>query len=178
VFRGHAFRERVAAAEDRGRRAGTRAKRPGCYTSPRGNDDDEATRDALPGCGEKVTPEQRLEQYRYNHEIFPVAAKTLYDAEGQPTLLVDLQVANQGGEALEHLTVLVQVFGPGGEEKASQRVTLDLSGVQPGIGARVSALLPGIELLDDDEVTVELETGLSPEDLRGLPEYAAVSEVS
>ena len=132
----------------------------------------------LPGCGEKVTPEQRLEQYRYNHEIFPVAAKTLYDAEGQPTLLVDLQVANQGGEALEHLTVLVQVFGPGGEEKSSKRVTLDLSGVQPGIGARVSALLPGVELLDDDEVTVELETGLSPEDLRGLPEYAAVAEVS
>ncbi len=130
----------------------------------------------LPGCGEKVTPEQRLVRLRYNHEIIPVAAKTLYDADGQPTLLVDLQVVNQGGETLEHLTVLVQVYGPGGEEKTSQRVTLDLSGVQPGIGARVSALLPGVELLDDDEVTVELEHGLSPEDLRGLPEYAAVSE--
>jgi hypothetical protein len=130
----------------------------------------------LPGCGEKVTPEQRLEQLRYNHEIIPVATTTLYDAEGAPTLLIDLQVVNQGGRSLEHLTVLVQVFGPVGEEKASQRVTLDLSGVQPGIGARVSALLPGVELLDDDEVTVELEHGLSPEDLRGLPEYAAVSE--
>jgi hypothetical protein len=72
----------------------------------------------------------------------------------------------------------VQVFGPDGEEKTSQRVTLDLSGVRPGIGARVSALLPGVELLDDDEVTVELEHGLSPEDLRALPEYAAVSEAS
>jgi hypothetical protein len=132
----------------------------------------------LPGCGEKVTPEQRLEQLRYNHEIFPVAAKTLYDAEGQPTLLVDLQVANQGGVPLDNLTILVQVFGPGGEEKSSQRVTLDLSGVQPGIGARVSALLPGVELLDDDEVTVELELGLSSEDLRGLPDYAAVADVS
>jgi hypothetical protein len=132
----------------------------------------------LPGCGEKVTPEQRLEGLRYNHEIFPVAAKTLYDAEGNPTLLVDLQVANQGGVQLDNLTILVQVFGPGGEEKVSKRVTLDLSGVQPGIGARVSALLPGVELLDDDEVTVELELGLSSEDLRGLPEYAAVSDVS
>jgi len=130
----------------------------------------------LPGCGEKVTPEQRLAQLRYNHEIYPVAAKTLYGEEGEPSLLVDLQVANQGGVALEHLTVLVQVYGPDGEQKTSKRVTLDLSGVQPGIGARVSALLPGVELLDDDEVTVELEQGLSPEDLRGLPEYAAVSE--
>jgi hypothetical protein len=132
----------------------------------------------LPGCGEKVTPEQRLEAARYNHEIIPVAAKTLYDTEGAPTLLIDLQVINQGGVVLEHLTVLVQVFGPDGEEKTSQRVTLDLSGVRPGIGARVSALLPGVELLDDDEVTVELEHGLSVEDLRALPEYAAVSEVS
>ena len=132
----------------------------------------------LPGCGEKVTPEQRLEAARYNHEIIPVAAKTLYDAEGAPTLLIDLQVINQGGVALEHLTVLVQVFGPDGEEKTSQRVTLDLSGVRPGIGARVSALLPGVELLDDDEVTVELEHGLSIEDLRALPEFAAVSDVS
>jgi hypothetical protein len=102
----------------------------------------------LPSCGEKVTPEQRLEAARYNHEIIPVAAKTLYDAEGAPTLLIDLQVINQGGVALEHLTVLVQVFGPDGEEKTSQRVTLDLSGVRPGIGARVSALLPGVELLE------------------------------
>jgi hypothetical protein len=132
----------------------------------------------LPGCGEKVTPEQRLEAARYNHEIIPVAAKTLYDTEGAPTLLIDLQVINQGGVVLEHLTVLVQVFGPDGEEKTSQRVTLDLSGVRPGIGARVSALLPGVELLDDDEVTVELEHGLSIEDLRALPEYAAVSEAS
>ncbi len=130
----------------------------------------------LPGCGERVTPEQRLEAARYNHEIIPVAAKTLYDAEGAPTLLIDLQVVNQGGVELGNLTVLVQVFGPDGEEKASQRVTLDLSGVRPGIGARVSASLPGVELLDDDEVTVELEHGLSPDDLRGLPEYAAVSE--
>ena len=37
-------------------------------------------------------------------------------------------------------------------------------------------MLPGVELLDEDEVTVELEHGLSIEDLRGLPEYAAVAE--
>ena len=51
----------------------------------------------LPGCGEKVTPAQRLVQMRYNHEIIPVAAKTLYDPEGAPTLLIGLQFGNQGG---------------------------------------------------------------------------------
>lgn len=132
----------------------------------------------LSGCGEKLTPEQRLENIRYQHEIYPVAAKTLYDADGNPTLLVDLQVANQGGEALSNLTVLVTVLGPDGAQKNQQRVTLDMEGVRPGIGARVSAALPGVELLDDDEVTVELENGLPPETLRGLPEYAEVAGAS
>ena len=129
----------------------------------------------LVGCGEEVPPEQRLAQIRNNHEIFPVAAKTMYDAEGNPTLLVDLQVANQGGVPLDMLTVLVKVMDPSGNTKNSERVTLDLEGVQPGIGARVSASLPGVELLDDDEVTVELESNLSPAELRSLPEFQLVT---
>jgi len=129
----------------------------------------------LVGCRKEVPPEQRLAQIRYNHEIFPVAAKTMYDAEGNPTLLVDLQVANQGGVPLSMLTVLVKVLDPKGKIKNAERVTLDLEGVRPGIGARVSASLPGVELLDEDEVTVELESNLSPEDLRQLPEFAEIS---
>jgi hypothetical protein len=132
----------------------------------------------LPGCGDKETPEQRLERLRYNHEIYPVAAKTLYGPEGEPTLLVDLQVANQGSEALDKLTVLVRVLDATGTEKDTRRVTLDMSGVRPGIGARVSATLPGVELLDEDEVTVELETNLPPEILHELPEFAEVASVS
>ena len=129
----------------------------------------------LAGCGKDIPPEQRLENIRYNHEIYPVAAKTLYDADGNPTLLVDLQVANQGGEALANLTVLVTVLGPDGAVKNQERVTLDMEGVRPGIGARVSAALPGVELLDEDEVTVELEHGLPAETLRTLPEFAEVA---
>lgn len=130
------------------------------------------------GCGDKETPEQKVERLRYNHEIYPVAAKTLYGPEGQPTLLVDLQVANQGTEALDKLTVMVRVLDFTGAEKESRRVTLDMTGVRPGVGARVSAALPGVELFDDEEVTVELETNLSPEVLHELPEFAEVAGVN
>ena len=133
---------------------------------------------AVLGCGEKETPEQKVERLRYNHEIYPVAAKTLFDAEGNPTLLVDLQVANQGTEPLSKLSVLVRVLDPTGAEKDRRRVTLDMSDVRPGVGARVSATLPGVELLEEDEVMVELETNLSLEILQGLPEYAEVAGVS
>ena len=132
----------------------------------------------LSACGDKETPEQRVERIRYNHEIYPVATKTLFGAEGEPMLLVDLQVANRGGDVIENLTVLIQVFGHEGAEKNSQRVTLDLSGIPRGTGMRVSATLPGVELLDDDEVRVELEHGLPPEVLHEFPEYAEVAGVS
>jgi len=132
----------------------------------------------LPACGDKETPEQRVERIRYNHEIYPVATKTLYSAEGEPTLLVDLEVANKGSDVIDNLTVLIQVFGPDGEQKNSQRVTLDLSDIPRGTGMRVSATLPGVELLEGDEVRVELEHGLSPEVLHDFPEYAEVAGVS
>ena len=129
-------------------------------------------------CGPEETPEQRLERLRYNHEIYPVATKTLYSAEGEPTLLVDLEVANKGSDVIDNLTVLIQVFGPDGEQKNSQRVTLDLSDIPRGTGMRVSATLPGVELLEGHEVRVELEHGLPPEVLHDFPEYAEVAGVS
>jgi len=132
----------------------------------------------LPGCGEKETPEQRLERLRYNHEIIPVAATTMYGEEGQSTLLVDLQVTNKGSDPLQKLTVLVRVLDPTGAEKHRGRLTLDMTDVRPGIGARVSVKMDGVELLEEDEVMVELETNLPPEVLHELPEWTEVASVS
>ncbi len=132
----------------------------------------------LPACGPKPTPEQILEKARYNHEIIPVGANTIFSEDGEPTLLIDLQVTNKGGIVLEHLTVLVLVRGEGGVEKASRRVTLDLGDARPGIGTRVSASLPGIALDETDEVTVELEHDLPPDVLHGLPEFRDVENLS
>jgi hypothetical protein len=123
-------------------------------------------------CGEEETPEQRLERLRSRHEIFPVGTTTIRDADGHPTLLVDVQVANQGTEPLSQLTVLIRVRGAGGAERLSQRVTLDMAGVRPGIGERRTALVPGFELAEDDEILVELEANLPIDQLRSLPEYA------
>jgi hypothetical protein len=130
---------------------------------------------ALTACGRKETPEQRLERLRYNHEIYPVGATTLHDDEGNPTLLVDLNVANQGTEPLSGLTVLVQVTGPDGAERLSQRVTVPLKDLRPGIGRQQDVRIPGFELGDDDELTVTIEPNLTPEELHSLPEWKDVA---
>lgn len=132
----------------------------------------------LVSCGQKETPEQRTERLRSRHEIYPAGVTTVYDADGQPQLVVDVQVANQGTEPLSHLTVLVKVLGQEGTPRVSQRVTLDLSDVRPGIGERRTAIVEGVALEESDEVFVELEANLPTDVLRGLPEYAEVAGVN
>ena len=130
---------------------------------------------SLTACGPEETPEQRLERLRYNHEIYPVGTTTLHDDEDNPTLLVDLNVANQGTEPLTNLTVLIRVKGGLGNERLSQRVTVPLDDLRPGIGRQQDVRIEGFALEEDDEITVEIESNLAPEVLRTLPEFADVS---
>ena len=130
---------------------------------------------SLTACGPEETPEQRLERLRYKHEIYPVGTTTLHDDEGNPTLLVDLSVANQGTEPLNSLTVMVRVKGADGVERLAERVTVPLDDLRPGIGRQQDVRISGFALEDDDEITVEIEPNLSPEVLRSLPEFADVS---
>jgi hypothetical protein len=132
----------------------------------------------LLSCGDKETPEQRVARLRSMHEIFPVGATTIRAEGEEPTLLIDVQLANQGTEPLGQLTVLVRVSGGDGSEKLSERVALDLADVRPGIGVRRTAKVPGYELAEDDEVYVEIEANLPPEDLRTLPEFAEMESTS
>jgi len=129
----------------------------------------------LTACGREETPEQRLERLRYNHEIYPVGTTTLHDDDGNPTLLVDLNVANQGTEPLSALTVLARVTGPDGSVRLKKRVTVPLKDLRPGIGRQVAVRIPGYELQEDDELTVEIEPNLPPDELHSLPEWSDVA---
>jgi hypothetical protein len=129
----------------------------------------------LLACGERETPEQRLAWLRSRHEIYPVGTTTIRDAAGLPSLLIDLQIANQGVHPLGRLTVLVRVQSASGQERLAQRVTLDLTGLRPGVGERRSARVDGFELAEDDQVFVELEANLPLEQIRALPEYSEVA---
>lgn len=129
-------------------------------------------------CGSRQTPEQLLAELRYQHEMIPVGYTTIYDGDGNPTLMIDLQLTNQGTRKLNHLTVLVRVTGGDGLEKLFERVTLDLTELQPGIGERTPVRIPGYELAEDDQVMVEIEANLPPDVLRGLPEYADIAPQS
>ena len=130
---------------------------------------------ALTACGPEETPEQKLERLRYNHEIYPVGTTTLDADTENPTLLVDLNVANQGTEPLSSLTVLVRVKDGLGNLRLEQRVSVPLDDLRPGIGRQQDVRIAGFALGEDDEITVEIEKNLAPDDLRTLPEFADVT---
>jgi len=129
----------------------------------------------LVSCGDKETPEQRLARLRSRHEIFPAGVATIPDADGAPSVVVDVQVANQGTEPLSMLTVLATVRGADGVDRAVQRITLDLEGGRPGVGGRRTAIIHGVGLAEDDEVFIEIEANLSDDDLHSLPEWSEVA---
>ena len=56
-----------------------------------------------------------------------------------------------------------------------QRVAVPLDDLRPGVGRQQDVRIAGFALEEDDEITVEIEPNLTPEDLRTLPEFADVS---
>jgi len=130
----------------------------------------------LSSCGEKETPEARLARLRARHEIIPAGAATVTSPDGTPTLVIDVQVFNKGTESLNQLTILVRVRSSDGTERVTQRATLDLTGVRPGVGERRTVVVPGVALAETDEISVELEANLPVEILHQLPEWSDVAQ--
>ncbi len=123
------------------------------------------------GCGPRETPEQHLQRLRMAHEITPLGYTTIHDDSGQPVTVVDLRVVDRSDESLKHLTVMVRVVGADGTVKAERRATLNLEGSRPGVGIQTAARIPGLEVGPDEQVQVELETGLAQDVLHTLPEW-------
>jgi hypothetical protein len=129
----------------------------------------------LSSCGEKETPDAKLARLRARHEIIPAGAATVTSPDGTPTLVIDVQVFNKGTESLNQLTILVRVRSSDGTERVTQRATLDLTGVRPGVGERRTVVVPGVALAETDEISVELEANLPVEILHQLPEWSDVA---
>ena len=127
---------------------------------------------SLLACGPRETPEQHLSRIRRAHDIIPTGATTVENAEGMPRLVVDLRITNKSAEPLDHLTIRVRVENIDGQELLSTPVTLDLSNTRPGVGVQLAALIDDFQLGEQDQVMVEIEDGLTPEQLRALPEFA------
>jgi len=76
------------------------------------------------------------------------------------------------GQLAEHM---VKEAMPAIEASSGGEFSYEIRNYHRSIGARVSGSLPGIELGEADEVTVELEHNLPPDVIREFPEFAEVN---
>ena len=127
------------------------------------------------GCGRDVPPEDIVQSMRMDHELVPVAFTPMTPPDREPFILVDLEITNKGLEPLQHLTVLATLQGADGSTRWEDRVTLDISHIRPGIGDRVSFSIPDQALEEGDQILVRLESPLTPEEIRTLPEFEEVT---
>ncbi|NWG00555.1 MAG: hypothetical protein HXY19_06395 [Thermoanaerobaculaceae bacterium] len=130
------------------------------------------TAGVLAACGREADMAARVTLARAHHEVRPTAYQPRRGANGEPSLALDLFVLNRGRERLRSLTLQVVVVDANGKDRAAKRVTVDTSGLLPGVASQLTAVVEGLEVREGETVLVELENEV-PESERGqFPEYA------
>lgn len=122
-------------------------------------------------CGPEETPEQRVTRLRMQYEMQPTGFQPRTAEDGSPELALDMLVMNKGRESLDNLTFVVRILAQDGSERFSRPASIDTSDLLPGVTSQVSAIVPGIELQEGDQVVLELEPNPSASERATYPEY-------
>lgn len=123
------------------------------------------------GCGPDETFEERVTRLRHQYEIAPTAIQNVTASDWAPAVAVDLLVVPQGPDALEFLTLVLEIHDPDGELRATRRFTIETGGLVRGVTAQVSARVPDLEVREGEHATVELESVPPVDRWDEYPEY-------
>lgn len=128
---------------------------------------------ALPGCDEprKEKPFERVSRVRLQHKVAPNWHEMRKDHDGKPELVIDLAVTNTGKERLRHVTLLLHLRSFDNKNRITQPVTLDLTGLVPGIPGKLRLVVPGVEVRAGESVFLEMQGQPTREQMRRYPEY-------
>ncbi|MCX7895413.1 MAG: hypothetical protein N2447_05620 [Thermoanaerobaculum sp.] len=125
---------------------------------------------ALISCGGKESPEVKVTRLRLAHQVQPTAVQVRTTSQG-PQLVLDFTVVNRAREVLPTLTVKVVVVDAKGNDRATHLVSLDTSGLQPGVAGQVTGFVPGEQLAAGEQVRVEVEANVPVKERARYPEY-------
>jgi hypothetical protein len=127
---------------------------------------------ALAGaCQRAETWTQQVTRLRQQYLVRPNGYQPRHLADGSDALVVDVLVSNSGKEGLDRLTLLVQVVGRDGHDRAAARATVDTSSLLPGVTEQRTAIARGLRLEAGDSVFLELENEPPAAALDQYPEY-------
>lgn len=127
------------------------------------------------GCGGKETPDQKVTRLRLAHQVQPTAVQVRTTPEG-PELLIDFTVVNTAREKLPTLTVKVVLVDTQGRDRATHLLSLNTGDLQPGVAGQVTGFIRGESIARGEQVRVEVEAQVPPEERGRYPEYRQATE--
>lgn len=128
---------------------------------------------AASGCNEprKEKPWERITRLRLHYQVSPNFFEMQKDRDGKPVLAMDLTVTNTGKETLDQVTMVLHVLAPDGKDRVRMPLTLDTSHLVPGVAGKILVSVPGVEVRQGEEVTLQMEGQASKADMAKYPEY-------
>ena len=125
------------------------------------------------GCDEprKEKPWERITRLRLHYKVTPNFYEMQKDKDGKPVLSMDLGVTNTGKESLDRVTMVLHVVFPDGKDRVRMPLTLDTSNILPGVPGKIAVAVPGVEVREGEEVTLQMEGQPSKADMGKYPEY-------
>jgi hypothetical protein len=125
------------------------------------------------GCDEprKEKPWERITRLRLHYKVAPNFYEMQKDTNGKPVLFMDLGVTNTGKESLDQVTMVLHVVFPDGKDRVRMPLTLDTSHVMPGVPGKITVSVPGVEVREGEEVTLQMEGQPTKADMAKYPEY-------
>lgn len=125
------------------------------------------------GCDEprKEKPWERITRLRLHYKVAPNFYEMQKDKDGKHVLFMDLGVTNTGKESLDQVTMVLHVVFPDGKDRVRLPLTLDTSHIEPGVPGRIAVSVPGVEVREGEEVTLQMEGQPTRADMAKYPEY-------
>lgn len=129
----------------------------------------------MAGCDEprKEKPFERITRLRLHYKVSPNFFEMQKDKDGKPVLAMDLGVTNTGKESLDRVTMVLHIIEPDGKDRVRVPLTLDTSHLVPGVPGKILVTVPGVEVREGEEVTLQMEGQPSKRDMTTYPEYGA-----
>jgi hypothetical protein len=130
-----------------------------------------------PGCFQPrpERPRDRITRVRLGYRVSANWREMEKGKAGGPVLVMQLNVANTGKETLPEVTMVLHVRELDGSERVRKPLTLDTRGIAPGATRTITVRVPGIDVQNNEEVSLEMEGQPSVSEMKSYPEYKGVS---
>ena len=120
-------------------------------------------------------PIERIARLRLQYRVSANWREMQRGPDGKPVLVMKLNVTNTGKERLPQVTMVLHVRGGDNRDRIRMPLTLNTADMAAGTVTQLTVRVPGVEVGETEEVSLEMEGQPTKEEMKTYPEYRGVS---